>query len=229
MAGFWGRFTSSAGRELTFRVAAGFVVGAMGGLVAFGAARLSDILLFLIVGAAIGSAAALLLRKYGRLANLTEVKLIIPRFSELRFTVDRDVRNVAWKLFIETSTRVSLQPLKESEGLLREAMNSLYALFQNIRAELSASHPSAPAGRGPSVEELAITMLNLELRPFLSYWHPRLRKWELDHDGQDDSLWPENAACRKDLDDLRAKIRAYAIGYAKIAGIVDVDVLVGNE
>ena len=38
-------------------------------------------------------------------------------------------RRAAWELYVELATRVAVVPLQPNEGLLREALSSLYALF----------------------------------------------------------------------------------------------------
>lgn len=133
---------------------------------------------------------------------------------------------MAWKIFVETVTRVSTQPLAEHAGLLREAMTSLYGLFQVVREILKDTLPSPAQGKAPTVEQLAITMLNLELRPFLSRWHPQLRQWEQANPGADESAWPAGATCREELAVVQARIRDYAVGYARLAGVDDAAALI---
>ena len=105
-------------------------------------------------------------------------------------------------------------------GSLREALASLYGLFATTRESLKASRPSvAHAASGHTVEYLAITMLNYELRPFLSKWHPLLRDFEQEHPGTAESQWPHNAACRAELDNVRSNIVNYALGFGRLAGV----------
>lgn len=152
--------------------------------------------------------------------------MTVPQLSELRFVVTKDTKKVAWKLFVETVTRVSTQPLADGTGLLREAMTSLYGLFQVVRDTLKETLPSPVQGRAPTVEQLAITMLNLELRPFLSRWHPELRQWEQANPGADEAGWPAGAACRRELAQVQSRIRGYAVGYARLAGVDDAAALI---
>jgi hypothetical protein len=173
-----------------------------------------------------GGVAAIVVHGYSRTAHLSEVTVTVPQLSELRFVVTRDSKRVAWKLFVETMTRVSTQPLEQEEGLLREAMSSLYGLFEMVRETLKETLPSTADDGAPTVEQLAITMLNLELRPFLSRWHPALRRWEDAHPGVSESEWPENRACRDALTRTQAAIRDYALGYARLAGVRDARAMV---
>lgn len=141
--------------------------------------------------------------------------------SELTFVVNNDARQVAWKLYIETVTRVSTQPLTDEEGYIREALTSLYGLFATTRDTLKASRPSVPVSGGQAVEHLAVTMLNHELRPFLSKWHPRLREFEKAHPDGQESAWPGNVECRSDLRHVQSHLVGFALGFARLAGVRD--------
>lgn len=204
----------------------GLTMGAGVGLAVFYARQLEGVGLFILTGAVAGAIAAIVEHGYRRSAQLAEVTITVPQLSELRFVVTKDTKKVAWKLFVETVTRVSTQPLSDGTGILREAMTSLYGLFQVVRDTLKDTLPSSVQGGAPTVEQLAITMLNLELRPFLSRWHPALRQWERAHPDLDESAWPENAACRRELAVVQERVREYALGYAKLAGVDDAAALI---
>lgn len=218
----WTRGTST-------RALSGIVAGALTGTALYIASRLEGEALFLVVGATAGLVSAFALQAYSRSVQLTEVTVTIPQLSELRFLVSRDGRQAAWKLFVETVTRVSVQPLEDDAGLLREALTSLYGLFQTTRESLKSAQPSKPSGDGPTVEQLAITMLNCELRPFLSRWHPRLATWERDNNHRDESAWPEAATCRAELKQVQEHLHQYALGYARLAGVADAATLLRTD
>ena len=203
------------------QIAAAAVIGAIVGLVVFTIAQVTGRNLYIIIGAAAGAAAVLVLQQYWRAAQLTEVKITVPQVSELTFVVNNDARQVAWKLYIETVTRVSTQPLTDEEGFIREALTSLYGLFATTRDTLKASRPSVPVSGGQTVEHLAVTMLNHELRPFLSKWHPRLREFEKAHPDGQESAWRYNIACRSELRHTQAHLVDFALGFARLAGVRD--------
>ncbi|MED7925967.1 hypothetical protein SMD20_17060 [Nonomuraea sp. LP-02] len=209
------------------RVAAAAVVGALAGLVIFELTRIGGRGLYVTAGAVAGMAGVVVIQIYNRSARLTEVKLSLPQVSELTFVVNNESRDVAWKLFVETTTRVSTQPLDDDEGLTREALSSLYGLFATVRDTLKASRPSVPAPGGRTVEQLAITMLNQELRPFLSKWHPRLREYEQAHPDAPESAWPDNGACRAELRQVQRRIQDYAMGFGELAGVSDPEAMAG--
>lgn len=203
------------------QIGAAAVIGAIAGLIVFTIAQVTGRNLYIIIGAVAGAAAIFVLQQYWQAAQLTEVKITVPQVSELKFVVNNDARQVAWKLYIETVTRVSTQPLTDEEGFIREALTSLYGLFATTRDTLKASRPSAHVSGGQTVEHLAVTMLNHELRPFLSKWHPRLREFEKAHPNGSESAWPDNIACRRELRDVQAHLVGFALGFARLAGVRD--------
>ena len=60
---------------------------------------------------------------------------------------DEEERKAAWEMYVELVTRVGIQELRPEEGLLREALSSLYTLFQTTRRILYRYGPrvAAPA------------------------------------------------------------------------------------
>jgi hypothetical protein len=201
------------------RIALGFTAGAGAGAVLFWASQLHGAGLFLLTGATAGAVAAVLIPAYSGSVGLQDVTITIPQLSELHFVVAPDNRLVAWRLFIETTTRVSTQPLAAESGNLREALTSLYTLFQAVRTSLKESRPSRLGASGPTVEELGVAMLNLELRPFLSRWHPLLSEWERSHGDEPERSWEGNLGCRAELAELQQRLNEYVTGFAAIAGL----------
>lgn len=43
------------------------------------------------------------------------------------------LEDIAWAFYVELTTRIAIQPLAPGHGLLREALNSLYTLFTEMR------------------------------------------------------------------------------------------------
>jgi hypothetical protein len=201
-------------------------VGALAGLAVFSLTQVTSRILFVVTGGVVGAVTVLAVQWYRRLAQLTEVKVTIPQLSELTFSVNNDSRQVAWQMFVETVTRVSTQPLATDDGHVREALTSLYGLFATTRETLKAARPSAPVPGGQTVEYLAITMLNRELRPFLSHWHPRLTEFEQAHPDSPESDWPDNAVCRAELQQVQRDLHDYAVGFARLAGVREAETLI---
>ncbi|MFK4224990.1 hypothetical protein [Streptomyces sp. NPDC019890] len=120
-----------------------------------------------------------------------------------------------------------LGPVRADEGLLREALTSLYSLFDSTR--------EIPRRHGPEIAEpkrdgqynfgyLAVAMLNLGVRPLPASWHPALEDWEgrrpSDRSRHDyERAWPEADRLRTALDDTRRVLTAYADLLATACGV----------
>jgi hypothetical protein len=160
----------------------------------------------------------------GNPAVLKKVSVSLPfGIGSAEWQADPTERRAAWSLYVELVTRIAVQPLEVDEGLLREALNSLYSLFGTTREILKEAGPDVGASRN-SVGGIAIAVLNMGLRPFLSKWHPRLQAWEAkrppersprEHEQQ----WAEGPELRNALADLRHDLELYALALAEIAGV----------
>ncbi|WP_320777448.1 hypothetical protein [Streptomyces sp. CRN 30] len=204
-------------------------MGALVGAGMFAVTGLTGRTLYMVTGAVAGAVAVTGIQLYGKAARLTEVKITVPQLSEFTFVVNSDARQVAWELFVETVTRVSTQPLATGEGIVREALTSLHGLFASTRETLKGTQSSQVIPSGQTVEHLAITMLNRELRPFLSAWHPRLRTYELSHPENPESSWPDNDVCRAELHAVQEHIHTYALGFARLAGVRDATAMLDDD
>jgi hypothetical protein len=157
-------------------------------------------------------------------AKLKKVSVSLPfGLGSAEWEADPTERRAAWELYIELVTRVAIEPLSEDEGVLREAMASLYSLFATTRGILKAAGPDIGA-TVDYVGGVAIAVLNRGIRPFLTKWHPRLQAWEAcrasNVSAQDhERAWPEKANCRRELEELRKGLEQYARALAAIAGV----------
>lgn len=136
---------------------------------------------------------------------------------------DPTERNAAWELYVELVTRVAVQSLHPQEGLVREAMNSLYSLFGSTREILRQAGPNVGASHD-SVGGIAIAVLNNGLRPFLSKWHPLLQEWEEKQpNGVSPQVhekgWAMEMTVRGELDVLRSGLEQYAEALGAICGV----------
>jgi hypothetical protein len=104
-----------------------------------------------------------------------------------------------------------MQPLSDQTGDIREALTSLFRLFDIIRTELKRLSPtarsSAQMDEGKTVASIALAILNKCLRLFLAKWHPKLSQWERQENKAED-VWSEEQECRKELEEIRLAIVA---------------------
>ncbi len=157
-------------------------------------------------------------------ARLSKVSLSLPfGLGSAEWTSDPTERKAAWSLYVELITRIAVEPLAEDEGLLREALSSLYTLFASTRTVLREAGPDVGVTQD-SLGGLAIAVLNKGLRPFLAKWHPLLTDWESkphpDKSAKEHERdWPQQTQFREGLGVLRRELNTYAQALAAIAGV----------
>ncbi len=55
---------------------------------------------------------------------------------ETNWEIDEIQKKAAWEMYVELATRITTAELQKGEGLLREALNSLYSIFATTRGIL---------------------------------------------------------------------------------------------
>ena len=138
-------------------------------------------------------------------------------------------RKAAWELYIELITRVTVVELKESKGILREALNSIYTLFETTREVLKRYGPKLAKydlqnAKNLNLGIVSVSMLNYVLRPFLTQWHPLLEDYEsTKKEGISRKIHEEQWDNKKELEKALAEVREtlghYAQLLADIAGV----------
>lgn len=145
-----------------------------------------------------------------------------------RWSPDKAEREAAWEMYVELITRVTVEELDPEEGILREALSSLYSLFGTTRGILRAHGPAVATPRGGadlSFGAIAVAILNQVLRPLLAKWHPLLsdhesRRPEGVSQAEHERDWkPQNAQLRSDLAAVRETLTEYANLLATVAGV----------
>lgn len=143
--------------------------------------------------------------------------------GSLELENDEAQQRAAWSLYVELSTRIAVQPLEEGEGILREALTSLYNVFGITRQILRDAGPEI--AKGPqSFGAIAIDVLNKGLRPLLVKWHPLLKAYEEQKPADKttveyEKLWERGKELRIELNRIREQMAIYVDALAKIAGI----------
>jgi hypothetical protein len=157
------------------------------------------------------------------------VKLTLPFVGEISGTWEPDdaESQAAWELYIELITRVSVVELRPGTGLVREALSSLYTLFETTRTILRKYGPAlAPRARQDEITfgHLAIGVLHGALRPLLTKWHPELQDWEAARDPETgrtthEQAWEHFAELHAELAATRATLAELAKLLADVAGV----------
>ncbi|MEZ4776831.1 MAG: hypothetical protein R3D00_26890 [Bacteroidia bacterium] len=166
---------------------------------------------------------------------MTLVKLSKTKFGinlgflsiDSEWEIDETQKNASWEMYVELITRISTAPLEPGEGLLREALSSLYSLFGTTREILRKYGPPIATPGNPddiTFGHLAVAILNKVLRPVLAKWHPQLKDWE-DHRPKDlsvtahEAAWPQNEALRSEINKIRGRLMEYANVLAEVSGV----------
>lgn len=166
-------------------------------------------------------------RKQARGLHVDSVDAKIPGFGAVKLKIDVRQRDAGWKIFVELATRISTQKLEPGTGLIREALTSLYKLFELIRGELKSMPPSGKkVGEGEAdIEDFALAVLNHAIRPCLSRWHPLLKEWE--DKGLPEAKWPLGDDCRSDLEETRLSVVGLTLELGKALGVHEAEKLLG--
>jgi hypothetical protein len=219
---------------LLARVFASLIVGAATAIGVYGLTKLVGIWQYVIFGALIGCTIGVLWEVVGRFWlrfhsqewQITEIEMEFVG-QKWKFANSGSQRRVAWLLFVEATTRVATQSMAQDEGDDSIALRSLYDFFQSTRKAIGETGPTKllPSGQNnlETVESFALAMLNQDLRPFLSKWHPSWDKWRSKNTDCSSGDWPFHKEFRKELAMLQSKVRERAKGFAKIAGVSDVE------
>jgi len=158
-----------------------------------------------------------------------EVKLDLKLFSIGGTWEPNDAeRRAAWELYVELVTRISVVPLRD--GIAREALTSLYAIFGHAREILRRHGPDVaePKRDGQyNLGYLTVALLNFGLRPTLSYWHPELQAWEAQRQHTasvkaHEDAWPRIEELRAALEKTSTILTAYTAVLAQACGVPDV-------
>lgn len=157
------------------------------------------------------------------------VKLSIPLFGEINgvWEPDDTERRAAWELYVELITRVTVVDLRPDEGLVREALSSVYTLFGSTREILRKYGPAVAPKRTRnrlSFGAISVVVLNGCLRPFLARWHPLLTVHEARRpEGVDavshERAWERSEELRAELAQVRATLAGLAALLAEVAGV----------
>ena len=136
-------------------------------------------------------------------------------------------RAAAWEVYVELVTRVATVPLEPEEGLLREALSSLYSVFESTREVLRRHGPdlAEPKPDGQvNFAFLAVTILSRGIRPLLTRWHPLLADWEARRPPDvtpvaHERAWDRAPELRAELEVTRQALTRYAAALADACGV----------
>ena len=104
-----------------------------------------------------------LFRRWG----LYSIKLNVG-FAEVEFGATEDDQTAAWDMYVELITRITTQPLDDTDGDEETALDSIYQLFSVTREILKSKGRNAE-----NFSKIAVIVLNQIIRPFTAKWHKK--------------------------------------------------------
>lgn len=107
--------------------------------------------------------------------NIDEIELGIGN-SHITLKYDAKDKEIAYKLWIELNTRKIGLQYDEEDDVLVEMYDSWYKFFE-IARELLKEMPQNKFASTPQLIELSLKILNIGLRPHLTKWQAKYRKW----------------------------------------------------
>lgn len=120
--------------------------------------------------------------------DINEVKLGIG-VNTISFKPNYDDRKIAYKLWVELSTRKMGLPIDFNEDVIVEVYNSWYAFF-GVARDLLKEFPISKLNNDNDKDLIEITMelLNDVLRVHLTTWQAKYRKWYAEELKKSDNL-----------------------------------------
>lgn len=161
-----------------------------------------------------------LVNKYS--VTINEVNLGIGN-SSIKLSYSKKDQEIAYKLWVELSTRKIGLPFDEENDVIKEVYDSWYDFFK-IARELLKEIPLSRIPYSSDLIQLTEKVLNMGLRPHLTMWQARYRKWydealkEKSGTPQDiQKLYPEYSMLIEDLLKTNEKMIEYKKLMGKIA------------
>ena len=148
------------------------------------------------------------LKKWFENWNITGLKIKTP-VLEMDWSPKDSDKDAAWDMYIELLTRITTQPLSDTDGLEKTALESIYSIF-GITRGIIKQHGRDCEG----FARIAIVILNQIIRPFTARWH------KLSSDGAFNDI-ERCKTFREELKELQAKLTNYSKMLAEIANVED--------
>ena len=143
--------------------------------------------------------------------------------QKTKWRVNNDDRQIAYKIWVELSTRKIGIKVDPENDVISEVYNSWYKFFEVTR-DLIKEIPISKIKKEETQEiiRLSVHILNEQIRPHLTKWQARFRKW-YDKQLEDDALkdlspqeiqrkFPQYQALFDDL----LKVNESIVGYQKL-------------
>lgn len=187
---------------------------------------------FLLIAIAV-TAIVFLIIKYCRKQSISELEIDSAEFGtklgKIKLKPNYDDKQVAYKLWVELSTRKIGIPIDFQNDVISEVYDSWYSFFL-ITRETIKEIPIAKLQNNKDTEKivnLSIEVLNETIRPHLTLWQARFRRWyTAEIEKNDESTqspqsiqkhFPKYTDLCEDLKKVNTKLISYRKAMRKIA------------
>ncbi|MFG3602531.1 hypothetical protein [Micromonospora chersina] len=132
-----------------------------------------------VIGVALIVIGLLALAKRGARWRLTKVNFRFAGLGQVEICPNNDVAQIAHTAWVELRSRKAAIPFDPDHDVIVEMYNSWYDLFRALRELAKTVPPDAMrAGESaPLLAEILLKALNDGLRPHLTCWQAKFRRW----------------------------------------------------
>ena len=109
--------------------------------------------------------------------KIVTMNINIANIGSVSIEKNRDISKIAHKAWVEIMTRKVGLLFEEDKDVIVEVYNSWYALFGIIRELLKEIEPRKKNTEIEKLEDILIKTLNYGLRPHLTKWQAKFRRW----------------------------------------------------
>lgn len=109
--------------------------------------------------------------------KVVEMNISIANIGNISIEKNKDISRIAHKAWVEIMTRKVGLLFEEDKDVIVEVYNSWYSLFGIIRDLLKEIEPRKKDKDLEKLENVLVKTLNYGLRPHLTKWQAKYRRW----------------------------------------------------
>ncbi len=166
-------------------------------------------------------------KKFSPNWDVVEAEIPLGNIGKVKIKPSYDDIQIAHKAWVELATRKAALPFDEEYDVIVEVYNSWYALFGEMR-NLAKTIPANKIRQSKDTQELVrliVESLNLGLRPHLTKWQAKFRRWYSEEEKKHPDETPQEIQKRyehfgelvKELKEVNGQLVVYANFLKQIA------------
>ena len=113
----------------------------------------------------------------GKRFKVVDMNISIANIGNISIEKNKDISKIAHKAWVEIMTRKVGLLFEEDKDVIVEVYNSWYSLFGIIRDLLKEIEPRKKDKELEKLENILVKTLNYGLRPHLTKWQAKYRRW----------------------------------------------------